>query len=394
MWNKIIKSKDLILKIEKKINEISYSLDNYNDPNCSLFIGQSGVVLFMVYYSRYKQNLNKSEENVQALFDYFLQPNNFNYSYGMAGILHSLYHLENEDFFDFGTNIKDFDYSIFSQFISNEKTLDFLHGSTGVVYSLLEQNIDAKYDYLFDGWIASIEKIKENNIDYLKWKTDFTLLTDDVSKIGYCFGLAHGVPSIIITLLKLYERKKDSKTLEYLDKSVAFLLSNRYEISSDFYFPSQILNDSIIDGNLAWCYGDLGIAMSLFMYGNYFNKEEVLSFAHEIFTKHSSKRDCLIYTVVDASICHGSVGIAHIYARMYNYTNVELYRETAEYWYGITIEKAVYSDGIAGYKQFQGKEKPLVNECGLFEGVAGIGLSMISAISNIEPKWDNTLLLS
>lgn len=394
MWNKIIKDEDLVSKVEKKLKEISKSFDTYDESDCSLFLGQSGLVLFMAYHSKHKERLNESEAYVQELFDYFQEPDNLNFSFGIAGILHTLYHLEKEDFFDFEDNISDFDYSIFHEFISNDTSLDFLHGNTGVVFSLLEQNIGPKYDYLFDAWIASIDKIKENDPNFLKWKVDFTLAKDEHPTEGYSFGLAHGVPSIILVLLKLFDRKKDFKLLQYLNKSIDFLLSVRFDASSEFYFPSQLVNNDKTDSNLAWCYGDLGVAMAIFQYAKYFDKRELVEFALEIFTKHSSKRDVHTYTVVDASFCHGSVGIAHIYARIYNYTNIELYRETAEYWYGITLEKAEHPDGIAGYKQFHGKDVPLVNEFGLFEGVSGIGLSLISAISNIEPKWDRTLLLS
>lgn len=394
MWNKIIKNEDLVIKAERKLKEISQSFNTYNETDCSLFLGQAGFVLFKAYYSKHNEHPNNSEAYVQELFDYFENPDGLNFSFGIAGILHTLHHLEKEDFFDFDDNISDFDHSIFYEYISNDRSLDFLHGNTGVVFSLLEQNIDSKYDYLFDAWLATIDKIQENDPDFLKWKVDFTLAKDENPTEGYSFGLAHGVPSIIIILLKLFDRKKEFKLLKYLRKSIDFLLSVQYESSSDFYFPTQMVNDVKTNSNLAWCYGDLGVAMSIYQYAKYFDKRELVDFALEIFTKHSSKRDFRTYTVVDASICHGSVGIAHIYARMYNYTNIELYRETAEYWYGITLEKAEYLDGIAGYKQFHGKDVPLVNEFGLFEGVSGIGLSLISAISNIEPKWDNTLLLS
>ena len=79
---------------------------------------------------------------------------------------------------------------------------------------------------------------------------------------------------------------------------------------------------------------------------------------------------------------------------MYNYTGMEAFRETSEYWYKVTFEKAIYPDGFAGYKHGSGMDHKLVNRYGLLEGVSGIGLSFISAISDIEPKWDTLLLLS
>jgi hypothetical protein len=36
----------------------------------------------------------------------------------------------------------------------------------------------------------------------------------------------------------------------------------------------------------------------------------------------------------------------------------------------------------------------MVSNYGLLEGIAGIGLAMISAVSEVQPDWDNALLLS
>jgi hypothetical protein len=56
---------------------------------------------------------------------------------------------------------------------------------------------------------------------------------------------------------------------------------------------------------------------------------------------------------------------------------------------------AVYKDGIAGYKAWHTeKYGGWVAESGLLEGIAGIGLMLVSIVSDIEPKWDRCLFLS
>jgi len=394
MWKPIIKEEFLLKEIKKKLNQIQSSLQTINEKNSSILSGQPGILLFKSYYSRFDPSKDISyKSNIQILFDYFQEPTSLNFSYGMSGILHTLSHLEKEGFIDFGDEIKKFDHSIFEPYIKNEKTLDYLHGNTGVALSLLEQNIETKYDYLFDRWLSAIEEIKEPDYRNLKWKTDFWN-KENVVERGYCFGLAHGVPSIIIILLKLYKRNKSEKVLDYITRSITFLLENKLEDQSEFYFPTRIVNEIKVGSKLAWCYGDLGVALSLYLYGEYFKNSEISLFAIEIFTRHTTKRDCSVYHVEDADFCHGSIGIAHIYARIYNYTGIEIFRETSEYWYKVTIEKSIYTDGMAGYKHSHGKDKLLESKYGLLEGISGIGLSFISAICDIEPKWDNVFLLS
>ena len=56
---------------------------------------------------------------------------------------------------------------------------------------------------------------------------------------------------------------------------------------------------------------------------------------------------------------------------------------------------AKIDDGVAGYKVWRTSEYGgLQIEYAFLEGIAGIGLSLISAISDIDPKWDEYLLLS
>ncbi len=56
---------------------------------------------------------------------------------------------------------------------------------------------------------------------------------------------------------------------------------------------------------------------------------------------------------------------------------------------------AIFKDGFCGYKKYRAEEHGgWIPEAGLLEGIAGIGLILISIVSDIEPKWDRCLLLS
>lgn len=81
---------------------------------------------------------------------------------------------------------------------------------------------------------------------------------------------------------------------------------------------------------------------------------------------------------------------------MYHYTGIETFKETAKHWIDLTLGMAFKPDGLAGYKVWRNikNRQSWINDAGLLEVIAGIGLTLISTISDIEPKWDECLLLS
>ena len=80
---------------------------------------------------------------------------------------------------------------------------------------------------------------------------------------------------------------------------------------------------------------------------------------------------------------------------MYNYTQRDEFKQAALYWFDQTLKMAKFEDGLAGYKTWRSIEYGgWQNDYGLLTGIAGIGLALISAVSDIEPAWDECLLLS
>jgi len=146
---------------------------------------------------------------------------------------------------------------------------------------------------------------------------------------------------------------------------------------------------------LGWCYGDLGIAMALWQAGIALRNEiwknkalEVLLFAAE------KRRDLRKNFVNDAGLCHGSAGIGHVFYRVWWNTKIPEFKNAANYWFEQTIKMSIFADGLAGYKMWYGEEKGWANSYGLLEGIAGIGLALLMYYYEVEPTWDECLLLS
>lgn len=73
---------------------------------------------------------------------------------------------------------------------------------------------------------------------------------------------------------------------------------------------------------------------------------------------------------------------------MYQETHLDIFRETSLYWLSETLNMSKYEDGIVGYKS-DGEKKSL----DLLNGVAGIGLVILSFLSEQDMFWEDLLLL-
>lgn len=378
-----------------KINDINCELKVIEFQDITLFEGLAGKLLFDIELANATDTFCRQEEILNDLKSIYAKVNdldNISLSRGVTGIFYLRDYLSKIDLIeceDDEINIAKFFYD---DALTEEIDLDYLHGMSGVILRELEgkKEINSK---LMNRWIEFISMKNEKNSDSeLKWKIFSTQNNGELKKV-YSLGLAHGTPSLILILLKLYKKRGGKLERKLLDAAVKFLLNSKYESRGDYFFPNQIVEGVKSRSRLAWCYGDLGCALALFHYGKEVKNNEIIKFAVNVFDSHLNKLDPVRYNVFDADFCHGSVGIAHIYARMYNYTNYERYRLYSEYWYKVTLDKANFLDGLAGFKHYTG-DNGCVNKYGLLEGIIGIGLSLISSINKSEPKWDRCLLLS
>ncbi len=405
MWKEIIQNPELKRKIQTHIQKIYTTINkDYEVNNYSLYIGLSGICMFRSYLTQLKNSAIDNDElysnletDLGKLFENIHSYSNFTLCSGLSGTLYLLNHLHKNNIIDFDDDFLDnVDLSIFEEYVKDEQSLDFMHGSSGVVLNQLLFDTTQVNSKLFEYWLENISKKNDSNSSEVKWEIYSKNKNNEDTSL-YSLGLSHGTPSLILILLKLHQFNILKEKVEPLLKgAMEFLLNSKYENENEnaFVFPCTIEKGEKSVGKLAWCYGDLGCALALYNYGNYFNIKTHVDLALKIFENLAQKRDLFSEMVTDADFCHGSVGVAHIFARMYNYTNNELFRETSEYWYQETINKATFTDSASGYKHFGANETGWKEEYGLLEGISGIGLSFISAISDVEPKWDGAFLLS
>jgi hypothetical protein len=102
--------------------------------------------------------------------------------------------------------------------------------------------------------------------------------------------------------------------------------------------------------------------------------------------------------VADAPLCHGAMGNAHVFNRLFHFTGNRRCRDAALNWLGHALSMRQASGGVGGFFQLTRPDpsQPAVLEpsFAFLDGSTGIALSLLSFVSPIPPTWDRLLLLS
>ena len=318
-------------KVVNKLDEIRELLLTIPSVDyLSLASGDSGILLFFVNYYRLFQD-DKSLIRIEYLANEthkiilekrFKTPD---FGTGLLGCLWSYRFADNEnvlslpdDFID-----KSLEDELFDIFYSGlkEGNYDLFYGATGLSVYLLscKSNKNVELAHI----VRELSKVAVNDSDGIYWEDKLFNITQ--SKSSVIIGLAHGIPSIITILSIIYEKGiEQDLCFKLVSGSIKWMLSKKYKEKNVSLFPSNILdNTKYLPSRLSWCYGDLGVATSLWKAGNTFDNELWKNEAIEIMLLCSNRIDLKENAVVDAGFCHGTSGIAHIFNRFYLDTKIE-----------------------------------------------------------------------
>jgi lantibiotic biosynthesis protein len=404
MNNCLIYNSELADKINIKICDIADCLLSTQASNISLMGGKAGISLFWTYYSEYSNSVKLEEILAPLMSEIFqvIKKSNISptFSSGLSGLGWTLEHLEQNGFLEINSElfIKCFDDSLYPCMLKyiQSGNYDYLHGALGVGMYYLNHSSDAKVQLILSYLIDELETQSKVFSNGIAWES---LLYGSDEKV-YNLGLSHGIASIIYMLSRFHQVNiHPQKTLNLAYGAVNYLLNHKQDPKQFKYlFPGYIPKNKSLPGKygrLSWCYNDLGISMALLQAGDIFNNESWKKEAINTLLKTTTITEWEEAGVKDACLCHGTSGIAHIYNRAFRYTGVEKFRLSAIYWFEQSLKMAVYDDGLAGFKTYRQPEYGgISNDYSFLEGIAGIGLALISAVSDIEPAWDRALLLS
>jgi lantibiotic modifying enzyme len=210
----------------------------------------------------------------------------------------------------------------------------------------------------------------------------------------YDLGMAHGIGAVICFLSALLCADVERETTDRLLRgAVSWVLAQRSVSEQGPFFARYAGKDVRPHDSrrAAWCYGDPGMAVALVLAARALGDATLERTALQI-ARRSAERGISGAQIEEASICHGAVGLAHIFHRLHRITAEPVFAEAARRWFDETIAMQTPGRGMAGYLSFQRGQ--WTGESGLLYGVAGIALSLAGALSTSDPAWDVVLALS
>jgi lantibiotic biosynthesis protein len=195
----------------------------------------------------------------------------------------------------------------------------------------------------------------------------------------YNLGLAHGVPGVVALLGKASRASASSPgARRLLDEAITWPMAQRLPAGTGVYFPSYVAPGVLPSSNRsAWCYGDPGVAAALVVAARHAD-EPLWEDAALLVAWEAAVRPSAECGVLDAGVCHGAAGLAHIFNRLYQATGKAVFQAAALRW----VERIFDEYTRANV------------EPGLLEGAVGVGLVLLALATPLEPRWDRVLLLS
>ncbi len=395
-----------------KLEEIDDYLTNNYECISSIggLTGLSGIATFHFHYARLLNN-EKIENHAYKLIKLCVDKidngfDSFNYTEGISGFGWILDRLEQDNFLNSPNDslLAPLNELIYSNMLLNNKigNLDFLAGTIGHSMFFLKRYECTKDSVLKNRYkeylltiIDHIGKLRRNNNNNLLWET---IINRKTLERGCNLGLSHGISGILIFLSKLYGFSDFRNRVEpMIIEGVNYLISKKGKSSDFSFFPNYINESGGQDekSRLGWCYGDLGIALAIWYCGKALSDTKIKDVAMEILLIAGKRKDVTETFIVDSGLCHGAFGVAQIYNRMSVETNTTKFKEYAEFWIaeGLKMVKSNVTTH-AGFLQFQGQDSKWKGKQNLLEGIAGIGLTIISQLTNLESNWDECLLIS
>jgi lantibiotic modifying enzyme len=277
---------------------------------------------------------------------------------------------------------------------------DVVSGLSGLSVYAVERLPDPAAHQALRLIVQQLESRSVQTASGAAWKTTPELgseaTTAEFPDGHYDLGLAHGVPGVLAALSKACAAGGGNEATRVLIREVArWVLSQRLPDGSRSAFPHTVGPEPGLRGpsRLAWCYGDLGVAVALLEAAEAGGGDELRSTAGRL-AAEAAMRTLETSGVADAGLCHGSGGLAVLFNRLYQATGGQALLDAARFWCRCTIAGRREGTGFAGYTCQLPPGQPLregVQE-GFLMGAAGIALALLAAATDIEPMWDRVLL--
>lgn len=291
------------------------------------------------------------------------------------------------------TNFHMFDYD----------AIEGLAGIANYLFMINNNAISEEYLKKILAYFVSLSGYKEYfGCNIPKWHIQNEFLFSDNEKNSYLngilnVGLSHGISGPLIILSKAYKRgiivdgHRDAikritedliKLKNHNDNNWAGMIDVEYYINSNTFLD--------LPTRSAWCYGTPGTAFSLLTAAEALNDNELSEIAKKAMKDLIGNEQ----QVFSPSFCHGYAGIAYLYKRFFEKTNIKEFFEES-----IRLKektKEFFNEqNPFGFYDIEAKDHSLLklNSIGLLQGVSGILLTLLAFEEESLPIWETAFLL-
>ena len=261
---------------------------------------------------------------------------------------------------------------------------EWMFGAVGVGVYAWERRARPSGAALLDQVLAQLQREAVHRDGGVVWPVPAP--EEDVN-----LGFAHGSPGVIAWLARVAEIPAlADRARSLLRAALPPLRATRLPAGADCVYPPSLGDYRMTTSRLAWCYGDLAIGLAFLRAARVLDDAELRGHALELL-EGAARRDADSGRVRDASFCHGSAGIAHLFRRAHEMTGEPRFAEASTRWLADTLARRRPGEGCAGYVASR-PESQWLSDASLLTGAAGIGLVLLGACSDLAPDWDAIFL--
>lgn len=250
---------------------------------------------------------------------------------------------------------------------------DHLSGIAGQVMYLLERPLTAVTERTRRALLGQLASQARRDAHGVFWQREGAKRD---------LGFAHGAAGVIAALARVVEKGwGGAREVGLLTGAVDWLLAHEAAGPDGFRYPGFVGERFC---RLAWCYCDLGIAVALDSAAGVLHRSdwsvEAGRIAHGMLGLPMEQSG-----VIDASLCHGAVGVGLLMSSLGNRFDSQPLREASAAWYLRANDLRRPTGRFAGF-QFARIEEWEDNPS-LLEGAVGIALGLEAACTATPQEW-------
>jgi lantibiotic modifying enzyme len=276
-----------------------------------------------------------------------------------------------------------------------EPGFDLIGGTTGIGLWALTLAEDTCGSDLVNQALDHLSQTAQVTPDGICWKTPAGRLRNLDRKVPeeleFDLGVAHGIAGVIGFLTRCVELDvQRGRCARMLELSCRWLCSQKLDARSESVFGFVARDRK--PARLAWCYGDVGIAMILYRAAAALGCEELRNLSM-LAADCAAARPAENSGVLDHSLCHGTAGLVHVFSAIYRSGGSENTRKAWHYWLDVLLKARMPAAPLSGYRYWNGLARTYELRAGLLEGISGIGLVLLSQ-ADAGLGWDWPFLVS